>query len=162
MQSPSKGTKKPNLTREILEDEGIYFYEHVHKRNSLPKWLRPIHWEMRFLRTKVPRKKRKKFVAELETFQRSGQDGAIASQSLWRLKPNRNQYLREESFDEEDSLAAETTKVLENCRKVKERAIYLRGRNEKESAWAEFLGLSFFKTYMEVHGTPDEHRYAHL
>ena len=128
----------------------------------MPEWLRPIHWEMRFMRTKVPRTKRKRFVAELETFQRSGQDGAIASQSYWSLKPSRKQYLREESFDEEDSLVAETTKALEKFRKVKERAIYLRGSNQKESAWAEFLGLNFFKTYMEVHGTPDEHRYARL
>ena len=119
MQSPAKDPKKPKLTRKILEHERIYFYEDVHISNSLPAWLRPILWEMRLMRTKVPRKKRKRFIAELETFQRSGQDGAIASQSNWRLKPNRNQYLREESFDEEDSIAAETTEVLEKCRKVK-------------------------------------------
>jgi hypothetical protein len=163
MPSPTKDTKKPKLNREILEDENVYFYERVHTRNSLPKWLRPIHWQMKFMRTKVPRSSRKRIVAELKAFQRSGQDGATASASRWSLKPfsSNGGYLLEESFGE-DELAVETGKVLNDCLRVKRLAISLRERNELEPNWATFLRAEFFKTYMEVHGTPDEHRYAHL
>jgi hypothetical protein len=163
MPSPTKDTKKPKLNREILEDENVYFYEHVHTRNSLPKWLRPIHWQMRFMRTKVPRSGRKRIVAELKAFQRSGQDGATASASRWSLRPfsSNGEYLPEESFGE-DKLAVETGNVLNDCLRVKKLAISLRERNEMEPNWATFLRAEFFKTYMEVHGIPDEHRYAHL
>jgi hypothetical protein len=163
MPSPTKDTKKPKLNRKILEDANVYFYEDVHTRNSLPKLLRPIHWEMKFMRTKVPRSSRERFVAELEVFQRSGQDGATASASRWSLKPfsSNGGYLLEDSFGENE-LAVETENVLEDCRRVKNMAIGLRKRNEMEQNWATFLRAEFFKTYMEVHGTPDEHRYAHL
>ncbi|KAI4942863.1 hypothetical protein J4E91_009783 [Alternaria rosae] len=161
MQFPSKDTKKPKLTREILERESIYFYEDVHKKNSLPEWLRPICWAMRFKPTKVPKEYKKIIVAEFEEFQRVGQDGATAWKSNWSLKPfsSRKDYLLEESSDK-DRLAAETTELLDTCRKVKEEAIYIRKRKEQEPAWATFLRAEFFKTYMEVHGTPDEHRHA--
>jgi hypothetical protein len=70
-------------------------------------------------------------------------------------------YLPEESFGE-DKLAVQTGNVLNDCLRVKNLAISLRERNEMEPNWATFLRAEFFKTYMEVHGIPDEHRYAHL
>lgn len=163
MPSPNKGTKKPKLNRKILQAENVYFYENVHTKDSLPKWLRPIRWQMRLMHTKVPKSSRKMIVAELEAFQRSGQDGATASASRWSLKPfsSKDEYLPEKSFGE-DKLAVETENVLNGCLRVKELAISLRERNEMEPNWATFLRAEFFKTYMEVHGTPDEYRYAHL
>jgi hypothetical protein len=163
MPSPTKNTQKPKLSRKILADENVFFFDHVHARKYLPRWLRPIHLQMRYMCKKVPESSKNMLIAELEAFRSSGQDGDIVSTSRWSLEPapGSKGYITKESFGE-DELPIKRNEELDDCLRVRKLAIVYRRRNELEPPWVTLLQAEFFRTYAELHATPDEHRYALL
>ena len=89
MLSPDKGTTKknptkPKLSRKILEDDHVLFYDSVH---NLPGWLRPIQAQMSKVRTRIPPDLEPVFKADLDRFKDSGQDAGKALEEHWSLSP---------------------------------------------------------------------------
>jgi hypothetical protein len=155
-------SSKHTLNRKILQDDKIFFYDHVHESSELPEWFRSTSQYMRHIRRKAPTSRKKDFKDELDTFRNSGQDGKTAVTSGWSLEPSREKgYMTRESFGESakhTSAKTEMKVTLINCRRVKELAIDLRKKKSIENLWVPLLLAEFFKTYKQVYDTEDETR----
>jgi hypothetical protein len=157
MSTPTKDVKKPILSRELLENENVFFHDHVHKGKTLPKWLRHIKRQIRYMRADAPEDSKDMFMAELSVFKETGQDGKSASAARWDVKPNK--YRSKATFGEDKSLV-EIIQTLDDCLRVRDMAIDLRERKEQEAKWVDLLRAEFFRTYGEVHGSTDKYKYA--
>ncbi|KAL1801647.1 hypothetical protein ACET3X_001989 [Alternaria dauci] len=156
MSSTTERTRKPRLTPEILENENVFFYDKVHSKEELLKWLQPIRHEMKRARTEIPECSRKQLKKEIDEFQYSGQDGETALASKWSLEPRH--YHSEERFNKRISAAeTEILNALDHCLEVREKAIALREDKVLEPRWTSLLKAEFFKPYAEVHDTKDKH-----
>jgi hypothetical protein len=157
MRTPSKDVEKPTLSREVLEDENIFFHEHVHRGKTLPRWLRHIKRQIRYMQTEAPESSRDNLLAEAKAFRETGQDGKSASAAKWVVKPDR---YRGKATHGEDRALNELKDTLDDCLRVKTRAIDLRVRREQEAKWVDLLREEFFRTYGEVYGNDNKYRYA--
>jgi hypothetical protein len=153
-------TQKPKLSKKLLGDCGIFFYESVCGDEDLDEWLISIRDQLIRLRRKLPDDVEEEFAEELDIFRTSGQDSAEAFESGWSLMPPDTQsepaYFRRR-VNETDPSVKRIDIEINVCRRIATEARLWRVRNEQESTWVSFLQEHFFRPYYKVHNNPNSH-----
>jgi hypothetical protein len=160
MLSPDEGTTKksptkPKLSRKILEDDHVLFYDGVHNPSG---WLRPIQAHMSKMRTRIPPDLERGFKADLDRFECSGQDAEKALEERWSLSPPEGgEGYRPNKYFGKDRSLPKVKKELDDCQEVSKLAIQLRETRVLEPEWQQLLSSKLFKKYNEVYSNPEGH-----
>lgn len=146
---------KPKLSREILNNENVFFYKHVHKSKGLPKWLRAIKRQIRHRRIEAPDDSKSKdmFAAEYRTFVEKNPLGKDSPAYNFVLRPKKYRSGKATFGDDEDASLVEIKRTLNDCLRVREEASRLCENKEEEHSWVILLRTEFFRSYGEVHGS---------
>src|SRR4051812_30596044 len=87
MSSKSATSRKPELSRRGLKEEGVEFCTDVCQDRDLEGWIISIRNRVTCLRTKLPRKSKKTFQAEFEEYKKSGHNREESIGKDWSLRP---------------------------------------------------------------------------
>lgn len=158
----SSTTQKPKLTRDILEREGIQFFEKV-DAGELPGWLRPIAQHMLHCRSRFEPENEDLFSKELEEFNEEGHDNETACEENWVLHPPElhrgSVYIPVQRWQrvKQNQYASGELGISEN---IRDRAVELRKkqRDEPESKWADLLHAHVFRAFDDVHPRASEYQ----
>lgn len=157
----TKKTRKPKLSRKQLEDYNIFFYESVCKDEELDEWLISIRNQLIRLRRELPDDAKQVFAKQLNIFRASGQDSAEAFESGWSLMPPvtpaEPTYFSRTEYQKDGSEIRSIDNEIIECRKIANKALRWRDRNEQEGRWTTFLQNYFFRAYYDVYDNPNRH-----
>lgn len=148
---------KPKLTKELLQDNGIFFSEDVCSSKDLPDEIRPIRELLICFGKRLPTTAKAKFEKELNAFKKSGQDSEEAFREFCSLEPlvfgKESVYVDRQMFGK-DQFKCIQDEIAE-CEKNAKEAIELRIREEREPGWMHFLRNHLFKQFPLVRGVTD-------